>query len=137
MDTGNLIKQHCVPCEGGVAPLEGKDLELLLKSVEGWELNNETLRQAQGGSASASKNQRAVSITKEFKFKDFVEAMKFVNTVAEIAEQEGHHPDIFISYNHVRFELTTHAIKGLSQNDFILAAKIDETNLKWKSQNGK
>ena len=105
----NLIKQHCVPCEGGTAPLDGRDMELLLKSVNGWKLE---------------KNPRR--ILKEFKFKNFVEAMKFVNQIADIAEKEGHHPDIFISYNHVRFELTTHAIGGLSQNDFIVAAKIDD-----------
>lgn len=64
-------------------------------------------------------------IERNFKFKDFKEAMIFVNRVAEIAEAEGHHPDVFISYNKVRVELTTHAVGGLSENDFILAAKID------------
>lgn len=113
----NLTKQHCVPCEGGTAPLTGKDLELLLKSVQDWKLIGNTLRSTQGEQAR---------ISKEFKFKNFVEAMKFVNQVADIAEGEGHHPDISIFYNRVRFELTTHAIGGLSQNDFILAAKIDE-----------
>ena len=107
----DLTKQHCVPCEGGTAPLEGKDLELLVKSVHDWKL--------------VDGNTISKKIVKDFKFKDFVEAMKFINKVAEIAEQEGHHPDMYISYNHVRFELTTHAINGLSQNDFILAAKID------------
>ena len=106
--TNDLTKQHCVPCEGGVDPLAGRDLELLLGSVKNWALVD------------------GKKISKELKFNGFVEAMKFVNRVAEIAESEGHHPDIFISYNKVRFELTTHAIKGLSQNDFILAAKIDE-----------
>jgi 4a-hydroxytetrahydrobiopterin dehydratase len=64
-------------------------------------------------------------ITKEFAFKNFVAAMQFVNKVAEIAEGEGHHPDIHIHYNRVRFDIWTHAIDGLSENDFILAAKID------------
>lgn len=104
----DLTKQHCVPCEGGTAPLAGKDLELLVKSVRDWKLDQNA------------------KISKEFKFKNFIEAMKFVNQIAEIAEKEGHHPDISISYNRVRLELTTHAIGGLSQNDFILAAKIDE-----------
>ncbi len=108
----DLTKQHCVPCEGGTAPLEGKDLELLLKSVHEWKLVNPK------------------KISKEFTFKNFVEAMKFINKVADIAESEGHHPDIYVYYNKVRFELTTHAIKGLSQNDFILAAKIDEVSSK-------
>ena len=102
----DLTKQHCVPCEGGTAPLEGRDLELLLGSVSEWKLEGK-------------------KIAKEFKFKNFVEAMKFVNQVADIAEKEGHHPDMLISYSRVRCELTTHAIGGLSQNDFILAAKID------------
>ena len=106
--SGTLENLHCIPCEGGVAPLAGRDLELLLKSVSKWKLANLPSR-----------------ITKEFTFKNFAAAMKFVNRIAEVAEQEGHHPDIFISYNKVRFELTTHAIGGLSQNDFILAAKID------------
>ncbi len=64
-------------------------------------------------------------ITKEFKFKDFKESMAFVNKVAEIAESEGHHPDLYVFYNLVRLELTTHAAKGLSENDFILATKIN------------
>lgn len=67
----------------------------------------------------------AASIEKQFEFKDFDEAMQFVNAVAEIAETEGHHPDITVRYNKVTLELMTHAIGGLSMNDFILAAKID------------
>lgn len=65
-------------------------------------------------------------LTRSFRFKDFAEAMAFVNTVAAIAEAEGHHPDINISWNRVRFELVTHAINGLSMNDFIMAAKINQ-----------
>lgn len=82
------------------------EVERLLAQVSGWSLNGKW-------------------ITKEFKFKNFVEAMKFVGRVADIAEQEGHHPDIHIHYNKVRFDIWTHAIGGLSENDFILAAKID------------
>ena len=67
-------------------------------------------------------------ITREFTFKDFVEAMKFVNAVADIAQAEGHHPDMYIFYNKVRLDLTTHAVNGLFENDFILAAKIDAAN---------
>ena len=67
-------------------------------------------------------------ITKEFNFKDFIVAMKFVNKVADIAEAEGHHPDIHIHYNRVRLDIWTHAIDGLSENDFILAAKIDSVS---------
>jgi 4a-hydroxytetrahydrobiopterin dehydratase len=103
----NLLKKHCVPCEGGMPPLNREQIEKYSKETPDWKVVDDK------------------KITKEFKFKDFVAAMAFVNKVAEIAENEGHHPDIYIYYNLVRFELTTHAMKGLSENDFILAAKID------------
>ena len=102
----HLTEKKCVPCEGGVPTLNKTEVEHLLAEVPGW--------------AVAGK-----WITKEFKFKDFVEAMKFVDRVAAVAEAEGHHPDIHIHYNLVRFDIWTHAIDGLSENDFILAAKID------------
>ncbi len=87
-------------------PLTPSEVERLLAQVSGW-------------------SQSGAWITKEFRFADFVAAMKFVNRVAELAETEGHHPDIHIHYNRVRFDIWTHAIGGLSENDFILAAKID------------
>ena len=102
----NLTQKRCVPCEGGVPSLAKEEVERLLAQVSGWSFSGKW-------------------ITKEFKFKNFVEAMKFVNRVADIAEAEGHHPDIHIHYNRVRFDIWTHAIDGLSENDFILAAKID------------
>ncbi len=101
-----LTQKKCVPCEGGVPSLDKATVERLLTQVSGWSLQGKW-------------------ITKEFKFKNFVLAMKFVDRVADIAEQEGHHPDIHIHYNLVRFDIWTHAIDGLSENDFILAAKID------------
>ena len=104
-----LAKKRCIPCEKGVPPLTRQDAEGLLKKLNDWMLIDE-----------------AKMLAKSFRFKNFVESMKFVNKVAEIAEEEGHHPDITISYNAVGLELTTHAIDGLSENDFILAAKIDE-----------
>lgn len=105
----NLKDRTCIPCEGGsVKPLPRADAERLLLEIMGWDL---------------SKN--AKEISKEFVFKNFDKAMDFVNMVADTAEFEGHHPDIHISYNTVRFNLSTHAIKGLSENDFIMAAKID------------
>jgi 4a-hydroxytetrahydrobiopterin dehydratase len=79
----------------------------LMDQVPGWELEENKL-------------------ARRFRFKDFAASMAFVNRVAELAEAEGHHPDIYISWNRVRLDLTTHAIKGLSQNDFIMAAKINE-----------
>ena len=106
-----LSNQKCVPCEGGVLPLTKEEALNFLEQVSGWILDEE-----------------AKQISKKFKFKDFVEAMVFVNKVADIAEKEGHHPDIKIKYNKVRIDLSTHAIGGLSVNDFILASKIDEIN---------
>ena len=111
-----LLNKMCVACEknSGIKPmkqLEAKEYVILTK---GWNLDK-----------SAKK------ISREFKFKDFIGAINFVNNVAEIAESEGHHPEITINYNKVTLELTTHAIGGLSQNDFIIAAKID-TSIKLK-----
>jgi len=103
----SLAAKKCVPCEGGTPPLQGEKIQEYLKEVEGWELENEKL------------------IKKTFKFKKFRESINFVNRVANLAEKENHHPDIHIRYIRVTFELTTHAIKGLSENDFIMASKID------------
>lgn len=104
----DLKNNKCVPCEGGVAPLTAQEIAIYSKEVQGW-------------SAVGEKE-----IQKEFIFKTFKPAIAFVNRVAEIAEAEGHHPDIAIHYNRVIFSFTTHAIEGLSNNDFIMAAKIDE-----------
>ena len=106
----DLTEKRCVPCEGGVPPLGKSDVERLLAQIPGWSLSGKW-------------------ISKEFNFKNFVEAMKLVNHVADLAEAEGHHPDIHIHYNRVRFDIWTHAIDGLSENDFILAAKIDALSL--------
>ena len=106
----DLNQKHCVPCEGGVPPLDSEEVEELLTEVRGWELLE--------GSPP--------KIQKKFKFGDFEEAMKFVNDLAKLAETEGHHPDIEISYNMVTIQLYTHAIDGLHENDFILASKIDD-----------
>jgi 4a-hydroxytetrahydrobiopterin dehydratase len=100
-----LVHKHCVPCEAGTPPLTAAEAEVLMEQVPGWQLEDNKL-------------------TRRFKFRDFKEAMAFVNRVAGLAEEEGHHPDIYISWNRVRLDLTTHAIKGLSENDFIMAAKI-------------
>jgi 4a-hydroxytetrahydrobiopterin dehydratase len=102
-----LAQQKCVPCEGGMPPMSQEGIAKNLPLVPKWEL--------QDG--------RLVRICM---FKDFVEAMTFVNKVAVIAESEGHHPDLSIFYNKVAIALWTHAVGGLSVNDFILAAKINE-----------
>lgn len=100
-----------MPCEGGIPPLVEEKENEYLKEVEGWTLIREGIHR----------------IKKKFFFEDFKEAMKFVNKVAELAEEEGHHPDFYIYYNEVVLELNTHAIKGLHLNDFIMGAKINET----------
>lgn len=107
MESDLLIK-HCVPCEGGVLPLSNGKLKTFLAKISGWDLIEEK------------------KITKEFKFKGFGEAMDFVKKVAALAEEENHHPNIHIYYNRVKLDLSTHTISGLSENDFIMAAKIDE-----------
>ncbi len=106
---GALTQKHCIPCEGGTPPLEEKTVVELLTQVQGW---------------SADRNKQ---ITKDFKFKNFVEALQFVNQVGKIAESEGHHPDISLhNWRYVKITLATHAIGGLSENDFILASKVDK-----------
>lgn len=102
-----LTQKKCIPCEGGVPKLTSEQVKNYLSQVNGWESRDE-------------------KIHKTFKFKNFLEAMKFINRMAEIAEGEGHHPDFTVHYNVVDVTIWTHAIGGLSENDFILAAKIDE-----------
>ena len=104
----HLIGKKCVACEGGIPPFTSEQITEY---------------------KAALKTEWAVldgkRISREFKFKDFKEAVQFVNKVAELSESEGHHPDIHVFYNKVRIELWTHAVGGLSENDFILAAKIE------------
>lgn len=107
----NLTKKKCVPCEGIIPPLENDEIEKLLPQVAGWELEE----------VNGHKQ-----IAKEFKFKTFTESLDFVNKVGEIAESEDHHPNIGINYSKVKLSNYTHAINGLHENDFILAAKINE-----------
>ena len=103
----DLTQKKCKPCEGGVPPLTEEQTNDLLKQIPSWTIKDG-------------------HVFKQFKFKDFKETMAFVNKVADIAEQENHHPDITISYSQVSIRLWTHAINGLSENDFILPAKIDD-----------
>ena len=107
----SLSQRKCVPCEAGTLPMPTQEAEKLLLQVSGWQL---------------LQVKAADTIEKKFRFKDFAEAMKFVNKVAAVAEEEGHHPDITINWNKVTLQLSTHAIKGLSENDFIMAAKVDK-----------
>ncbi len=99
-------QKRCVPCEGGVPRLPPEEARRLLATLDGWELRGDRLR-------------------RHFRFHDFREAMRFVGAMAELAEAEGHHPDFSVHYSAVDVEVWTHAIGGLSENDFILAGKID------------
>lgn len=105
----DLINKHCVPCEGGDPPLSDEKENELISQVQEWSL----LRDG------------AHKLTRQFKFKNFKESIVFVNKIADLAEEEGHHPDIKIVWNKVQLDLFTHAVGGLSENDFIMAAKID------------
>lgn len=106
----DLTKKHCVPCEGGTPPLSDSQEDNLIKQTTDWILLRDGTHR----------------IRRMFIFKDFKQAMGFVNKVADLAESEGHHPDIKIVYNKVQLDLFTHAVGGLSENDFIMAAKINE-----------
>lgn len=106
----SLTKQKCAPCEGGVVPLKRSEFQQYLDAITGWKVINNDL-----------------TIQKEFGFKNFKEALQFVNQVGKLAESEGHHPDINLhNWKKVTLTLSTHAISGLSINDFILAAKVDQ-----------
>jgi 4a-hydroxytetrahydrobiopterin dehydratase len=109
-----LAERKCKACEGGVAPLTRSESEKLLEELEAeWALSAD-----------------AASIGRAFAFKDFYRTMSFVNALAHIANIEDHHPDLEVGYNYCRVKFTTHTIKGLSENDFICAAKIDRIALR-------
>lgn len=104
-----LSKKSCVPCRGGIPPLKGEKLSSLHSQLkEGWQILDEH------------------HLEKTYLFPDFVTALKFTNQIGELAEKEGHHPDIYLSYGKVKLCIWTHKIDGLSESDFILAAKCDE-----------
>ena len=110
MEIGDLTNKVCKACKGYEKPMNLEEAEKYLEKVDGWKIIED-----------------GKMISKEFEFKDFKDALGFVNKVGELAEKEEHHPDINLhSYKKVEINLTTHAIKGLSENDFIEAAKIDE-----------
>jgi len=102
----DLASRKCVPCKKGDPKLDPGVVRLLLGDLSGWQAKDDKL-------------------TKSFTFKDFITAMEFLNRVAEVAEAEGHHPDFAVHYNRVDFTIFTHDVGGLSENDFIVAAKID------------
>lgn len=104
----DLSNKHCKACEGGVAPLTREEAEKLLLQVPAWQLST-----------------NAKSMVRRFEFKGFNKVMGFMNAVAWIANAEKHHPDVALGYNYCEITFTTHAIEGLSENDFICAAKVD------------
>lgn len=103
----DLANKSCVPCRGGVPPLKGEALEALQSQLPSWTVVDEH------------------HLSKEYRFDNFKDALAFVNRVGEVAEEEGHHPDLFLAWGRVKIEVFTHKIDGLTESDFVLAAKCD------------
>ena len=107
----DLADKKCIPCEGGIPSFNLEEIHKYLKKVDGWDVQ--------------SVDEKNYYIIKNFKFNNFLESQSFVNKVGEIAEQEGHHPDIWFGWGYAKIKIQTHAINGLHESDFVLAAKID------------
>ena len=105
--SNDLADLKCVPCRGGVPPLSHEEIQPLIQRIHGWEVEDDK------------------KLIKSCKFKNFLEAVDFVNAVTKVAEEEGHHPDLFVRWGEVRAYIWTHKVDGLTESDFILAAKID------------
>ena len=112
LNMSDLANKKCIPCEGGIPPFDVSEIHKYLKKVDGWNVEEDNLD--------------GFHILKNFKFENFLESQSFVNKVGEIAEKEGHHPDIWFGWGYARIKIFTHAIKGLHESDFVLAAKIDK-----------
>jgi 4a-hydroxytetrahydrobiopterin dehydratase len=108
-----LAEQTCVPCRGGVPPLKGKELEQMHKQLPQW------------GHWKVIDEHH---LNRQFKFPDFKQALEFVNKVGAVAEEQGHHPDILLAWGKAEITLWTHKVDGLTQSDFIMAAKIDRAS---------
>ena len=107
----DLLNKKCIPCEGGILPFDISEIHKYQKKVDGW---------------NVKKNEKKIYfLEKNFKFKNFINSQNFIDKVGEVSEQENHHPDISFGWGYAKIEISTHAIEGLSENDFILAAKID------------
>ena len=111
----DLHNKKCVPCRGGIPAFDISEIHKYLKKVDGWDVKK-------------SEND-SYFIEKNFKFRNFSESQKFINEVGNIAEAEGHHPDIIFGWGYAKIKIFTHKIKGLVESDFILAAKIDKIKL--------
>ena len=108
----DLLDKKCVPCEGGIMPFDITEIHKYQKKVNGWNV--------------FKNNKEVYFLEKKFKFDNFLKSQNFINEVGKISELEGHHPDISFGWGYAKISITTHAIEGLSENDFILAAKIDK-----------
>ena len=110
----DLADKKCIPCEGGIPSFDIKEIHKYLKKVDGWDVKSD--------------ENKTYFLIKEFKFKNFSESQNFINKVGTIAEQEGHHPDIWFGWGYAKIKIFTHAIKGLHESDFVLAAKVDKVS---------
>ena len=108
----DLASKKCIPCEGNIPPFSTEEIHKYLKQVDGWEVIEDKID--------------GFHLIKNFKFNDFLQSQEFVNKVGEIAEKENHHPDLSFGWGYCKIKILTHAIKGLAESDFILAAKIDK-----------
>jgi len=108
----DLLNKKCIPCEGGILPFDVSEIHKYQKKVDGWDVLKD--------------KKKNFFLNKKFNFKNFFESQEFVNKVSTISETEGHHPDIIFGWGYAEIKISTHAIEGLSENDFILAAKIDQ-----------
>ena len=108
----DLDEKKCVPCEGGIPALDISEIHKYQKKIDGWDI---------------VKNEKGIHfLEKKFIFKNFIESQKFVNEVCRISEEEGHHPEILFGWGYAKINISTHAIEGLYENDFILASKIEK-----------
>ena len=107
-----LFEKKCIACDGSIPAFDKKEIHKYLKKVDGWEVKSD--------------KDKSFYLIKEFKFKNFKESQNFTNKIGNIAEEEGHHPDISFGWGYCKIKIFTHAIKGLAESDFILAAKIDK-----------
>ena len=108
----DLADKKCIPCEGGIPSFDLKEIHKYLKKIDGWDVKTD--------------DNKTYYLLKEFKFKNFLDSQNFVNKVGNIAENEAHHPDIWFGWGYAKIKIFTHAIKGLHESDFILAAKVDK-----------
>ena len=108
----DLADKKCVPCEGGIPSFDTTEIHKYLKKVDGWNVE--------------SNEDKIYYLIKEFKFENFVDSQNFVSKVGNLAEEEGHHPDIWFGWGYAKIKIFTHAISGLHESDFVLAAKIDK-----------